>query len=139
MKIFMKPYVVLMVMVLFAWFALPPALAETDPPDTVTINNDGYRPDRKGSVQFSHAAHADQYDISCEVCHHEYEDGVNVWTAGDDVLSCSECHEANTRDAGMLRLKMAYHKSCQGCHKENVSRKRGAAPYNRCNACHKKK
>jgi hypothetical protein len=135
----MKIYVVLVVMFFFPFFALPSALAETKPPHTVTINNDGYRPDRKGPIHFSHAAHTDNYDIRCEVCHHEYEDGVNVWKEGEDVLSCNGCHEAKAGDAGMLRLKMAYHKNCQGCHKEKASTGSGVAPYNRCNACHEKK
>jgi hypothetical protein len=138
MKIFTKPHFVLMVMFLSACFALPSALADAESPDKVLIKNDGYRPDRKGPVHFSHAAHADSYAIRCEVCHHEYEDGVNVWEEGEDVPACNECHETDDEDNGMLRLKMAYHKNCQGCHKVEPSRVSGAAPFNRCNACHLK-
>jgi hypothetical protein len=138
MKICFKLNFVLIVMSIWPIFTLPPALADAGSPGTVVIENDGYRPDRKGPVHFSHAAHADNYDIICEACHHEYEDGENVWTEGDDVLSCNECHEADAGDTGMLRLKMAYHKNCQGCHKEKATRESGAAPYNRCNACHEK-
>jgi hypothetical protein len=139
MKICMALYVVPMVMFWFASLALPTVFSAAEPPSTVSINNDGYRPDRKGAVLFSHAAHADSYGISCEACHHEYDDGVNVWTAGDDVNSCHACHDAKDGDAGMLRLKMAYHKSCQGCHKEKKVRAGGVAPFNRCNVCHEKK
>jgi predicted CXXCH cytochrome family protein len=138
MKISMALFIVPMVMFLFAAFALPTAFSAAEPPSTVSIDNDGYQPDRKGAVDFSHAAHADSYGISCEACHHEYEDGVNVWTAGDEVISCNECHEAKEGDNGMLRLKMAYHQSCQGCHKEKAVRAGGVAPYNRCNVCHDK-
>jgi hypothetical protein len=138
MKYITKPYLVLMIVFLSALFALPSALADAESPDKVMINNDGYQPDRKGPVHFSHAAHTGNYDIRCEVCHHEYEDGVNIWQEGDVVLSCNECHEADTEDSGMLRLKMAYHKSCQGCHKKEPLRVSGAAPYNRCNVCHQK-
>jgi hypothetical protein len=138
MKIFLKLNFVLIIMFLCPFFTLPLALADAESLDTVVINNDGYSPDRKGPVDFSHAAHTDDYDIICEVCHHEYEDGENVWNEGDNVLSCNECHEADAGDAGSLRLKMAYHKSCQGCHKEKKARESGFAPYNRCNACHEK-
>lgn len=127
-----------MVLFLSVFFALPSALADTESPDKVLIKNDGYWPDRKGAVHFSHAAHADGYDIRCDACHHEYEDGDNVWEEGEDVPACNECHETEAGDDGMLRLKMAYHKNCQGCHKEEPARVNGPAPYNRCNACHQK-
>jgi hypothetical protein len=138
MKIFIKFYFVLMVLFLSAFFAFQPALGGTEPPDTIIINNDGYQPDRKGPVHFSHAAHVDHYGVGCVECHHDYENGVNVWKAGDDVLACNECHESGAGDGGMLRLKMAYHENCRGCHKEEPSIE-SSVPYNRCNVCHEKK
>ena len=127
---------IMMAVLIQAGAFMPLAVADTDTPETVVIENHGYQPDRKGSVSFSHGAHADDYEISCRACHHVYEDGVNVWEAGDEVLACNECHAATSEEDDMLNLKMAYHKNCVACHKTAAAEKGVEAPYNRCNLCH---
>ena len=114
---------------------------ETDvPPEEIVINNDEYRQDRKGPVPFSHLAHAEDYEVACTECHHDYEDGKNLWEEGDIAYRCSECHDPLESDGNTKKLLLAYHNNCIGCHKKLV--KEGTseeAPYNKCFKCHEKK
>jgi len=111
-----------------------------EPPEEITINNEGYRQDRKGPVVFSHLAHAEDYEVACKDCHHDYEDGKNLWEEGDPVNRCSECHDPEVSDGNVKKLLLAYHAKCIGCHKrlvkEGISEE---APYNKCYQCHEKK
>ena len=45
--------------------------------DVVIIDNEGYKKDRKGPVEFSHRKHAQDYRVLCWECHHEYKDKEN--------------------------------------------------------------
>jgi hypothetical protein len=42
--------------------------------DVITIENKGYKKDRKGPAKFEHVKHAREYKISCWECHHEYKE-----------------------------------------------------------------
>jgi len=117
-------------------------IANNDPdetPDEILINNDEYRQNRKGPVLFSHLSHAEDYDVTCEECHHDYYDGENAWKEGDPVIKCIECHDPIDSVEEVKKLKIAYHRNCIGCHKqvfdEEISED---APRNRCYDCHEK-
>lgn len=42
--------------------------------EVITIDNKGYKKDRKGPAKFEHVKHAREYKISCWECHHEYKE-----------------------------------------------------------------
>lgn len=108
-------------------------------PDEISINNNIYRTDRKGSVYFSHAEHAEGYVDACDACHHEYKDGQNVWEEGQPVQKCSQCHDPLKRDGKIRKLNIAYHKNCKGCHRELAREGDTQAPYRQCTDCHAKR
>lgn len=112
---------------------------EQEIPEEIVINNKGYKTNRKGPVSFAHLDHAENYDVACNECHHEYEDGKNMWEEGDYVNQCVECHDANESDDEVKNLRLSFHKNCKTCHKkaaeEGISED---APYRTCRGCHKK-
>jgi predicted CXXCH cytochrome family protein len=106
-------------------------------PEEVIINNEGYKHDRKGPVEFTHIDHADLYEVACNKCHHYYEDGKNVWQEGDYVPKCSECHYPDEDEGNAKNLRLSFHKLCKGCHED--LRKQGLskyAPFRKCRSCH---
>jgi len=115
------------------------ATEEQEVPDEISINNEVYKTDRKGSVLFSHSEHADGYVESCDGCHHEYKDGQNIWEEGQPVKKCSSCHDPSKRDGRTRKLNIAYHKNCKGCHRELAKEGSTQAPYRQCTDCHEKR
>ena len=115
-------------------------LSAVDQPDDIMIENEGYKPDRKGPVSFSHTNHAEDYEVSCMQCHHEYKDGENIWNEGDPVKKCVECHSPLANQGEAKKLSIAFHKNCKACHrnlaKEGISKD---APYKQCTNCHEKR
>jgi predicted CXXCH cytochrome family protein len=127
-------------LVLFLSFWTFAEQASKEPPEEMMLDNTCYKSDLKGPVPFSHLNHSEDYDIACNQCHHVYENGENVWREGDPVDKCSSCHSPLESKGEVKKLKLAFHKSCKGCHKRMV--KEGIAedaPYRRCNDCHQKK
>jgi hypothetical protein len=116
------------------------AADKTTPPDEITIENTGYKSDKKGPVKFSHKKHHDQYKVACTECHHDYKDKKNVWKQGEPVKKCAACHDPKKKKGEVLKLNLAYHKNCKNCHKEvdekDPSKK---APFKKCSDCHEKK
>ncbi len=115
-------------------------LTATEPPDDLMIENQGYKSDRKGPIEFTHLNHSMDYEVACKECHHEYKDGENVWQEGDPVKKCVECHNPIKNEAKTKKLSIAFHKNCKGCHlallKEEIS---DSAPYKKCTDCHERK
>lgn len=114
------------------------AIAQTtksgDVKDTLEIQDKLFGKHKKSAVKFTHKQHSVDLKIKCDDCHHVYKDGKNVWKDGDKVALCSSCHTSPTKNEGKtLSLKNAFHKNCQGCHKEQ---KKGPT---KCNECHPKK
>jgi len=69
-------------------------------------------------VAFPHAAHQAKI-ADCKTCHHN----------GVEAGKCTGCHGVKPEAPA---AKDAFHKQCQGCHKE-----KGAGP-TKCGDCHKK-
>lgn len=108
-------------------------------PDEIVINNTVYTTDRKGSVWFSHLEHAEGYAEACDTCHHDYQNGKNIWHEGLPVAKCSGCHHPEKSAGSPKRLRTAFHKSCKGCHKMLAAEGGTSAPYKQCTDCHDKK
>jgi hypothetical protein len=112
----------------------------------IIIENFGYEEDRKRPVTFKHRRHENDYtnpngeSIACDVCHHEYVNGKNTWTEGDNVKSCGAkgCHDPLiTKGKRQYKLRIAYHRKCKNCHKAlRTASKSKDAPYKKCVACH---
>ena len=115
------------------------ATEEQEFPDEIVLDNQGYKTDRKGPVTFSHLDHAEDYEIACNECHHEYEDGKNTWKEGDPVNKCMECHAPEESDGNIKKLSIAFHKNCKGCHKKLAREGSTDAPFKQCTECHEKK
>lgn len=95
-----------------------------------------YKKYEKGPVTLSYQKHAEDYKVTCSECHHEYEDGKNVWNEMMDVKRCRECHDAEKKQGNADKLNLAYHKQCQTCHKELKGKE---APWKKCAGCYAKK
>ncbi len=117
-------------------FFVANVIIAADFPNDITISNDGYKKDIKTPVNFSHMIHSTDYGIDCTECHHNYEDGQNVWQNGDPVKKCVECHDPNTNQGNAKKLMMAFHDNCQKCHKDQ--NKEGKNAPVKCDDCHKK-
>jgi len=112
------------------------ALTAADVPDEVTIENEGYKKDKKGAVKLSHKKHSTEYKVACTECHHEYKDSKNIWKEGNPVKKCGECHDSLKKEGKGKKLQNAYHRNCKNCHKALEGKK---APFKKCNDCHEKK
>ena len=131
-----RPLASALLMVVALLFMVAGVLAVTQqPPEEILIENK-YKDDKKGPVKLSHKKHATEYKVACTECHHEYKDGKNVWKDTDPVKKCVECHSPDKKQGNADKLNLAFHKNCQGCHKELKDKK---APYKNCNDCHQKK
>ncbi len=108
-------------------------------PEKICIQNKGYKKIKKGPVEFSHRKHQVDYKIACTECHHNYENGKNVWKEGDPVKKCHQCHNPLKKQGKVLKLQIAYHKNCKGCHRELAKAHKKHGPYKKCSKCHAKK
>ncbi|MFC1821147.1 cytochrome c3 family protein [Thermodesulfobacteriota bacterium] len=134
--------VLLSLVTLFFFITMSAVTAEEEQevPDEISIDNKGYKTDRKGPVTLSHADHAENYDAACTECHHDYKDGKNIWEEGDFVKKCVECHSPLKSEGKTKKLNIAYHNNCKGCHKKLAKQEGGTeAPYKKCSDCHEKK
>jgi hypothetical protein len=114
-------------------------LTAADVPDDVTIENEGYKKDKKGSVHLSHKKHGSEYGAVCTDCHHDYKDGKNTWKEGDPVKKCIDCHDPNKSVGEKKKLQLAFHDDCKECHKEAKKAGKDNGPTTKCNDCHAKK
>jgi len=113
-------------------------ITDSQNPDIIIIDNDDYERDRKGPVRFEHKKHAYDYEVSCWECHHEYEDGENIWSPWGTTLACIDCHDPETKFDNILKLQTAYHNNCKTCHKEQAIFGDNPLDYRKCNKCHEK-
>jgi len=130
----------LAVLVIAALFLVVGILSAADKgPETICIQNTGYKHIIRGPVKFSHRKHQEDYKIACTECHHNYEHGKNVWKEGDPVKKCNQCHSPLKKQGKVLKLNVAYHKNCKTCHKKLAKAGKKAGPYKKCSKCHAKK
>jgi hypothetical protein len=130
----------LMIIVFFTYLGALIAAEEQEIPDEIILDSDVYETNRKGPVTFSHTDHAEDYELECIQCHHDYKDGKNIWKQGDPVKKCSACHDPLKSKGKTKKLSVAYHKNCKGCHKRLVIEQGSTdAPYKKCYDCHELK
>lgn len=114
-------------------------LTAIDVPNEIIIENQGYKKDKKVPVKFSHKKHSAEYGAACTECHHDYQDGKNVWKEGDPVKKCSACHSPIKNVGKAKKLQLSYHKNCKDCHKKMAKEGKKKAPFKKCKDCHSKK
>ena len=131
--------VMLGIMMSIAIFVGGGALIAADVPDEISIQSKAFETHKKGPVNLSHKKHAVDYKIACTECHHVFEGGKNVFKEGDPVQACSECHDPVESKGNVKKLMLAYHKNCQGCHKDLEAAGKPTGPTKKCNDCHAKK
>ena len=116
------------------------ALTAADVPEDISIENEGYKKDKKGPVKLSHKKHNVEYKVACTDCHHVYEGKKNTWKEGNPVQKCSGCHNPLKKEGKVMKLQNANHKNCKDCHKALLKEgKSDTAPFKKCNDCHQKK
>ncbi|MFC1532816.1 cytochrome c3 family protein [Thermodesulfobacteriota bacterium] len=105
--------------------------------DVIVIDNkDYYEKDRKGPVSFPHKKHAREYKLLCWECHHEYEDGKNIYSPWGATEKCSECHDPEEKQDDVMKLQTAYHLNCKICHKTLAIFGDEPLVYRKCTKCH---
>jgi len=106
--------------------------------DVLTLDNKGYKSDRKGPVTFTHRKHAMDYRVSCWDCHHEFKDGKNVWSPWEgETQQCVKCHDPEKTRDKVVNLQKAFHLNCKTCHQELAAQKKKTGPHKKCLGCHK--
>ena len=111
----------------------------SDLPVVVSLDEKGFERRRMKAVPFSHLNHYEQYGVDCTECHHDYQDGKNVWTPEEPVKKCVDCHDPNDTQGRVMNLMNAFHRNCRDCHKEMVDQGKPEErlPHKRCGDCHK--
>ncbi len=84
---------------------------------------------RKGPVLFNHWQHQKIQGVTCKTCHHKAEEGKAI-------KSCLQCHQCKKGEAPAA--KMAFHKTCKGCHMKMKKAGKKTGPTG-CTKCHVKK
>ncbi len=118
--------------------------------EILTIENKGYKKDRKGPAKFEHVKHAREYAISCWECHHEYKDEQQNEQPVQEVKN--EEGEETVQEEQQEEPKPKYlteqniwspwgiTKKCSECHdpqeKKNDVIKLQAAYHKNCKNCH---
>lgn len=116
-----------------------PASDEQEMPDVIVFDQEICGKNLRGPVEFTHLNHAEDYELSCSRCHHDYIDGKNIWEEGNWVNKCIECHDPCDSDGNVKKLKVAMHRNCIECHRK-LKKEWGStdAPYKACKDCHER-
>lgn len=107
--------------------------------NVILLNNQGYKKKRKGPVEFTHKKHVYQYRLFCWDCHHDYQDGQNVWVPWGETKRCDQCHDPRKKEPNEIMLQKAFHYQCKGCHKKLAKEHKKTGAYRKCGGCHLKK
>jgi predicted CXXCH cytochrome family protein len=107
--------------------------------NVILLNNQGYKKERKGPVEFAHKKHAYEDRLFCWDCHHDYKDGQNVWVPWGETKRCSQCHDPKKKEPNKIMLQKAFHYQCKGCHKDLANKGKKTGAYKKCGGCHLKK
>lgn len=109
-------------------------------PEVIEIYSTAYEEHKRGPVKLGHLKHFAEYNAACTDCHHDYQDGINIWTPSDPVQSCASCHDPEGTKGEVKKLQTAYHTNCKNCHREMVEAEKSEdAPYKTCSGCHEEK
>ena len=114
----------------------PKDMASSRDLDVIVLDDDGYKKDRKGPVEFTHKKHASEYKVLCWDCHHDFKDGQNIWAPWGDTKKCSQCHDPQKKEPTNIKLQKAFHYNCKGCHRELAKEKKQAGTFDKCTGCH---
>ena len=123
-----------------------PAPEPTDYPPVIILASSLWEKHTKEPVELTHKKHIKNYGVSCTECHNVFKEGKNIWEPGMPVNKCQECHDEPTikgekglpPGSKMRNLKLAFHKNCQGCHRNlKVQNPESNAP-TVCSKCHVK-
>jgi len=108
----------------------------------ISVENTGYKKDRRGPVMLTHTKHSLEYGVSCWDCHHVYEDDdedkKNVWSPLGTTQKCNECHDPLKVQDKAMKLQTAYHMNCKGCHKDLAVKNEKTGAFRKCLKCHEK-
>lgn len=117
---------------------MPEACGQCHTPDG------GHKPALGGEGMFNHDAHAQEYGLYCNDCHHNYQQG-----DPQPPQHCTVCHQRGQGDDMMPGRKDAFHQQCIGCHADfgvspgreqcagcHKPRKRAEAFHDQCMGCH---
>ena len=95
-----------------------------------------------GAVTFAHGEHINNYDISCDRCHHDIDPGD---TQVDN--SCRDCHDEEgfprfeaaadlSEEEKIAHYLVALHTLCIDCHIDTKLKARQTRPPISCTRCH---
>jgi len=108
--------------------------------EVIEIYSTAFAEHKRGPVKLNHLKHFAEYNVACIDCHHDYQDGINMWTPSDPVQSCALCHDPEETKGEVKKLEIAYHTNCKNCHREMVETEKSEdLPYKICSGCHEKK
>jgi hypothetical protein len=123
-----------------------PAAETTDYPAEIVLASPLWKKHTKEPVNLTHKKHIKDYGVSCIECHHVFKEGKNIWKPGMPVNKCHECHDEPTikgekglpPGSKMRNLKLAFHKNCQGCHRNLKAENQDSKAPTTCSKCHVK-
>lgn len=139
---------------LLSLFVVSGIQAATEVQDVIKFDNE------KGTVEFTHKKHHDEYGAACGECHHDDKGKPQAeLKVGDDVKSCKDCHskpgevpkdvkkewkdkKLKKEETSKLELEYtaeAFHANCITCHKDYNKKKNTKAAPTTCTKCHQKK
>jgi hypothetical protein len=118
--------IVFFALLLSLLYVFNPAVAEKRPPEVISITLEGAK---LPPVAFSHTTHIEKAKIECIVCHHKDKDA-------KEPEGCVKCHLLKEAKDNAPVAKNAFHKQCQTCHKDALTK--GINAPTKCNECHKK-
>ena len=117
------------------------------PPAEIVILSGLWKTHTRGPVRLSHEKHIRIHKINCDECHHIFKDGKNTWKKGMAVAKCETCHNEPTikgvkklpPDLQKKNLKLAFHNTCLGCHRQVKGKTPETKAPVKCAQCHAKK
>ena len=113
--------------------AAPPAQAPKEPSTSVLTGAP------LGAVTLNHQAHAKNYGVKCEACHHPSKPQKALKTPHQ---KCDDCHTRSATPPMTTKRQAAFHDPtgkkgiCIGCHQEANAKAKNAPV--KCADCHKK-
>jgi len=126
-----------LLLALFVVAALAQMTESGEVADSLVLETQDMKPkDLKPGVGLSHLKHSVDYKIACTDCHHDYQDGKNIWQEGEPVKKCIECHDMLKTAGKTKKYKLAMHANCQGCHKDLEKAGKPTGPGKKCKECH---